>query len=102
MVSLLSLIRLRGARLSRIAATIMLLLVVTPFTAPFSTFDLADLGDAPLHGGLLSSVKTIEDANVVPLPVVPGLPPARVVAVADAVPAFSTSLPVSPRFVLRL
>ena len=41
----------------------LLMLAVSPFTAPFATLDLAELGgDAPIHGDPLSSSKAPKEA----------------------------------------
>jgi hypothetical protein len=49
----------RGAAISKIAAAVLVMLAVLPFTAPFSTFDLADLLSGDSHG----AVKTIDKAD---------------------------------------
>jgi hypothetical protein len=58
-----SLIRLRCSAAVRTMAVWLLVLAVSPFTAPFATLDLADLaGDAPIHGDPLSSSKAPKEA----------------------------------------
>jgi hypothetical protein len=99
----LSLIRMRRFALVRIAATVLLTLVLLPFTAPCSTFDLAELaGEAPLHGDLQSSSKTHKDSSAADVTLATSVivlvagAPVQVLAVgADT----SRSM---PQFVLRL
>jgi hypothetical protein len=58
-----SLTRLRRAIAARTMAVVLLVLAVSPFTAPFASFDFADLaGDAPIHGDPLSSSKVPKEA----------------------------------------
>jgi hypothetical protein len=58
MKMLVSLTRLRRSTAVRTMAVVLLVLAVSPVTAPFATFDFADLaGDAPIHGDPLSSSK---------------------------------------------
>jgi hypothetical protein len=53
-----SLTRLRRSTAVYTMAVVLLVLAASPFTAPFATFDFADLaGDAPIHGDPLSSSK---------------------------------------------
>jgi hypothetical protein len=78
-----SLTRLRGSVTARVMAVWLLVLAISPFTAPFATFDFAELaGDAPIHGDLLSSSKipkealatNVASATLTPLLVVVDLP----------------------------
>ena len=99
----LSLIRMRRFAVVRIAATVLLTLVLLPFTAPCSTFDLAELaGEAPLHGDLQSSSKTDKDSSAADVTPAAGLivlvagAPIQVLAVGA-----ETSQSI-PQFVLRL
>jgi hypothetical protein len=63
MKRLVSLTRLRCSTAVRTMAVVLLVLAVTPWTAPFATFDFADLtGDAPIQGDLLSSSKAPKEA----------------------------------------
>ena len=51
--------------LRQLFAVILVALAVSPFTAPFSTCDLAVVN--PLHqGDSLSSAKTVEEAGAIP------------------------------------
>jgi hypothetical protein len=60
-----SLIRLRRSTVVRTMAVLLLVLAVSPVTAPFAAFDLAELaGDAPLGGDPLASSKLPKDALV--------------------------------------
>jgi len=99
----LSLIRLRRFTVARMAATVLLTLVLLPFTAPFSTIDLAELeGDAPLHGDLLSSSKTLKDASATDLTLAASL---HVLSASEPVHSVCAGIEVSrsiPQFVLRL
>jgi hypothetical protein len=98
----LSLIRLRRLTVARIAATVLLTLVLLPFTAPFSTIDLGEIaGDTRLQGDLLSSSKTVKDASAdltlaASLHLLAGSGPVHVVCAGVEV---SRS---TPQFVLRL
>ena len=102
MPSSLSLVRRRATWLSRCAAIALLLLVVTPFTAPFSTYALVDIADVTDHGDLLSAQKTIEDANVVPILSDLWGPSVNSAVAHDSTPADTLVLRLVPRFVLRL
>ena len=63
MKMLVSLIRLRRSIAVRTMAVVLLVLAVSPFTAPFATFDFAELaGDAPIQGDPLSSSKAPKEA----------------------------------------
>jgi hypothetical protein len=58
-----SLIRMRHSTAASMMAMVLLVLAVSPFTAPFATFDFAELtGDAPIHGDPLSSSKVPKEA----------------------------------------
>jgi hypothetical protein len=76
MKMLVSLIRLRRSTAARTMAVVLLVLAITPCTAPFATFDFADLaGDAPIQGDPLSASKApkealaiaVADASLAPL-----------------------------------
>jgi len=75
MTATVSLVRLRGATLVRAVGALLVLLVVSPVSEPFSTFALADLGgETPLHGQLLSSAKTVKDGSTLHVLIVPAQP----------------------------
>jgi hypothetical protein len=58
-----SLTRLRVSTAARAMAALLLVLAISPFTAPFASFDLAELtGAAPIHGDPLSSSKAPKEA----------------------------------------
>jgi hypothetical protein len=58
-----SLTRMRRSTAVYTMAMVLLVLAVSPFTAPFATFDFAELtGDAPIHGDPLSSSKVAKEA----------------------------------------
>jgi hypothetical protein len=66
-----SLIAIRRTLIVRAFATLLLVLTVTPFTAPFATIDAAELLSESGHASLDSSVKPIKDlaaADLVPVP----------------------------------
>ena len=56
--------RLRRALVSKLFAVLLVVLAMAPFTAPFSTFDLAELsGDCSDHSGPQSDHKTAQDKS---------------------------------------
>src|SRR5438045_333774 len=56
MMMFVSFTRFRCSAVARTVAVWLLVLAVSPFTAPFATLDLADFtGDVPIHGDPLSS-----------------------------------------------
>jgi hypothetical protein len=58
-----SLTRLRRSIAARTMAMLLLVLAISPFTAPFASFDFAELaGAAPIHGDPLSSSKAPKEA----------------------------------------
>lgn len=55
---------LRRALISKLLAALLVVLAAAPFTAPFSTFDLAELsGDCSDHPGQLSDHKTVQEKS---------------------------------------
>jgi hypothetical protein len=103
MTTVSSLIRLRHTTTHRIVAAVLFVLATLPFTAPFATVDLADLGnEAPLHGDLLSSAKTVKGTATLEEAVAPFQPPTMIaVLLADLSSAPPASQSV-PQLVLRL
>jgi hypothetical protein len=55
--------RLRLTLSVRIAATCLIVLTVLPFTAPFSTFDLAEVTDTGDHGGSFCGAKESKESG---------------------------------------
>jgi hypothetical protein len=56
--------RVRRAVISKLFAVLLVVLAMAPFTAPFSTFDLAELSaDGSDHPGPPSDHKTVQDKS---------------------------------------
>lgn len=103
MRTVISLGRLRRFTIVRIAATMLVVLTVSPFTAPFSTIDLAELaGETPLHGDLLSSAKTVKDASVDDLVISQGPLVSGVTVLPPGADSSIEHPPSMPLLVLRL
>jgi hypothetical protein len=63
MKALVSVRRFRRSTTLRLTTLLMLVLVATPFTAPFLTFDLGPLaGKSPIHVELVSAEKKAHDS----------------------------------------
>jgi hypothetical protein len=64
MNALRSVMRLRRATLSKVFAALLVILAVSPFTAPFSTYDFAEPdGRSGVHHGILSADKIDGDKS---------------------------------------
>ena len=59
---------LRRATVSKLFATLIVVLAVSPFTAPFSTFDLTELpGNTAVHQGALTGDNTVKEVSAIDL-----------------------------------
>jgi hypothetical protein len=92
---------IRCSLVARLLAASVVVLGVTPFTAPFAVYDLADLTAPSNVPDSLSSVKDLKDADAVAIVIVPGDARVELLPLAQAV-VDATGPPFVRALVLRI